>query len=164
MPQPLPAQLVSDLDALIDRGRLARATVRRGGDPGASADPGSEPEVIGNQGLETIAAAEFDVPVMSKLKTVAALSQPRAKMLDDLAKCEPRLVSVGPQHFLATEAMDRFTRTIRELAARGPFKLADVRDALGLSRRVVQPLLEHLDRVGVTKRVGDERVLLETDA
>ncbi len=114
--------------------------------------------------IAEIAAAQFDVPVMPKLKTVAALSRPRAKMLDDLAKCEPRLVSVGPQHFLTTEAMDRFTRTIRELAARGPFKLADVRDALDLSRRVVQPLLEHLDRVGVTKRVGDERVLLEADA
>ena len=39
------------------------------------------------------------------------------------------------------------------------FTLAQVRDALGSSRRVVQALLEHFDGEGVTRRVGDERVL-----
>ena len=37
--------------------------------------------------------------------------------------------------------------------------LADVRDRLGTSRKIAQALLEHLDTIRVTRRVGDARVL-----
>jgi len=36
-----------------------------------------------------------------------------------------------------------------------PFTAADARTALGTSRRVVIPLLEHLDALGLTRRVDD---------
>jgi len=35
-----------------------------------------------------------------------------------------------------------------------------VRDLLGTSRKYAQALLEHLDEEKITRRVGDERVLL----
>ncbi len=39
-----------------------------------------------------------------------------------------------------------------------PFTLSSARQALGTTRRVAVPLLEHLDRIGVTERVdGDLR-------
>jgi selenocysteine-specific elongation factor len=37
--------------------------------------------------------------------------------------------------------------------------LAQLRDRLGISRKYAQALLEALDAHGVTRRVGDERVL-----
>ena len=37
--------------------------------------------------------------------------------------------------------------------------LAELRDDLGASRRIAQGLLERLDADGVTRRVGDRRVL-----
>jgi selenocysteine-specific elongation factor len=37
--------------------------------------------------------------------------------------------------------------------------LARVRDMFGASRKYAQSLLEHLDQRGITRRVGDERVL-----
>jgi hypothetical protein len=40
-----------------------------------------------------------------------------------------------------------------------PITLAGFRDALGVSRRVAQLLLERYDADGLTRRVGDERVL-----
>src|SRR5213078_370920 len=54
-----------------------------------------------------------------------------------------------------------------ELADRGreallalePITLAGFRDTLGVSRRVAQLLLERYDADGLTRRVGDERVL-----
>src|SRR5262249_61775968 len=54
-----------------------------------------------------------------------------------------------------------------ELSARGreallavePITLASFRDALGVSRRTAQLLLERYDADGLTRRVGDERVL-----
>jgi selenocysteine-specific elongation factor len=47
-----------------------------------------------------------------------------------------------------------------ELAsAGGSITLAQVRDRLGISRKFAQALLEALDARGVTRRVGDERIL-----
>ena len=40
-----------------------------------------------------------------------------------------------------------------------PVTLAGFRDALGISRRTAQLLLERYDADGITRRVGDERVL-----
>ncbi len=112
--------------------------------------------------LREIAAVEFDPPEWGKLRTIQSLSRQRAKVLADLAKIEPALVSFGLQRYISAAALERFKATVRELGRGGrKFTLAEVRDALGLSRRVVQPLLEHLDRAQFTKRVGDERVLME---
>ncbi len=43
--------------------------------------------------------------------------------------------------------------------AAGSVTLAQLRDRLGISRKYAQALLEALDANGVTRRVGDERVL-----
>jgi len=37
--------------------------------------------------------------------------------------------------------------------------IADVRETFGTSRKYTLALLEHMDRTGVTRRVGDDRVL-----
>ena len=41
----------------------------------------------------------------------------------------------------------------------GAITLAQTRDLIGTSRKYAQALLEHLDRLRITRRVGDERVL-----
>ena len=45
------------------------------------------------------------------------------------------------------------------ITANGPSAAADIRRALGTTRRILIPLLEHLDREGVTLRQGDLRAL-----
>lgn len=61
---------------------------------------------------------------------------------------------------MGTSAVAEATARIRDaLLERGGLTVADVRDLLGTSRRYVIPLLNHLDREGVTKREGDVRVL-----
>ncbi|MCB9853541.1 MAG: selenocysteine-specific translation elongation factor [Phycisphaerales bacterium] len=108
-----------------------------------------------------IESAGFDPPEWDKLRAVRGMSRQRARSLADIAKTDPRLVSYALGFYISTRAMDQFRGTVEQLGEGGRrFKLADVRDKTGQSRRVVQPLLEHLDRIGVTKRVGDERILL----
>ncbi|MCW1967586.1 MAG: SelB C-terminal domain-containing protein [Anaerolineae bacterium] len=41
----------------------------------------------------------------------------------------------------------------------GPVTAAQLRDVFNTSRKYVLALLEHLDAIGVTKRVGDARVI-----
>lgn len=108
-----------------------------------------------------IMASGFDPAPLPALKASAGLSKQRLKVLEDLAKTEARLVMFAPQHYIAATVMANVKQRVRELGDGRRFKLADVRDALKLSRRVVQPLLEHLDRIGFTRRVGDERVLVD---
>ncbi|HLH45991.1 MAG TPA: SelB C-terminal domain-containing protein [Acidimicrobiales bacterium] len=54
---------------------------------------------------------------------------------------------------LPPDAAERAASVLRSLP--GPFTLSEARLALGTSRRVAVPLLEHLDRAGVTRRVDD---------
>lgn len=108
-----------------------------------------------------IESSGFDPPEWDKLRAVRGMSRQRARSLADIAKTDPRLVSYALGFYISARALDQFRSAVLQLGEGGRrFKLADVRDKTGQSRRVVQPLLEHLDRVGVTKRVGDERVLL----
>jgi hypothetical protein len=52
-----------------------------------------------------------------------------------------------------------YERGLGELARLEPITLAGFRDALGISRRTAQLLLERYDADGVTLRIGDERKL-----
>jgi selenocysteine-specific elongation factor len=61
---------------------------------------------------------------------------------------------------LTRAAYDEARRIVEDGCARnGRFTLAELRDATGSSRRYAQAILERLDADGVTRRVGDFRVL-----
>jgi selenocysteine-specific elongation factor len=63
---------------------------------------------------------------------------------------------VGDGFAVSTELYDRGLEALLTLE---PITLAAFRDALGISRRTAQLLLERYDADGLTRRVGDERVL-----
>ncbi|MDQ1429382.1 MAG: selenocysteine-specific elongation factor, partial [Acidimicrobiaceae bacterium] len=62
-------------------------------------------------------------------------------------------------HF-AAEAVDDAARVVARLLAEKPdgVTVADVRTALGVTRKHVLPLLAQLDATGVTRRRGDLRI------
>ena len=67
-----------------------------------------------------------------------------------------RLVRVGDGFAIAPELYERGRAA---LAALDPITLPGFRDAMGISRRTAQLLLERFDTDGLTRRVGDRRVL-----
>jgi selenocysteine-specific elongation factor len=76
-----------------------------------------------------------------------------------------RLVRVGDGYALGREAYERARGVLIEECGRaGSITLARFRDLLGTSRRPAQLLLERFDADGVTRRVGDERVLRRSAA
>ena len=93
----------------------------------------------------------------------------------DLAKAlgtKPQVVVGLVQHLLKSGALVRLSPEVlvhaetlagvetKVAAQRGrTMSVADFRDLLGLSRKYLIPLLEHLDRKRVTRRVGDARVV-----
>jgi selenocysteine-specific elongation factor len=82
---------------------------------------------------------------------------------DELARfLEARgtLVRLGPEHAISRESYERARNAaVAECSAAGDIALARFRDLVGTGRRDAQLLLERLDRDGITRRVGDRRVL-----
>ena len=73
---------------------------------------------------------------------------------------EGRLVRLGDGLAIGADAYARARETvIAECESAGSIRLARLRDLLGTGRRPAQLILERLDADGVTRRVGDERVL-----
>jgi selenocysteine-specific elongation factor len=66
-----------------------------------------------------------------------------------------RLLRLGAQVVLLPGSERLAAERLRTL--RQPFTASEARQALGTSRRVVLPLLSHLDSVGVTRRLPDDR-------
>jgi selenocysteine-specific elongation factor len=70
------------------------------------------------------------------------------------------LVAVAPGAYLGRAILEHAVGTLRRAFPDGrPFAAGEAKEALGTTRRTAIPLLEHLDRTGVTIRLGDLRRL-----
>ncbi len=70
------------------------------------------------------------------------------------------LVKVSDSVLFARETYDKMKEAVIDhLRQHGSITLAQIRDLFGTSRKYAQALIEHLDDLRITRRVGDERVL-----
>jgi selenocysteine-specific elongation factor len=71
----------------------------------------------------------------------------------DVVRLGPDIIYGKPRYAAARAWVEERCRET------GSVTLAGLRDALGTNRRIAQAILERLDVDGVTRRIGDERVL-----
>jgi selenocysteine-specific elongation factor len=89
----------------------------------------------------------------------------RATKVDDaelarFLESQGRLVRLGSEHAISAANLEAAREAlVAECAATGEITLARFRDLVGTGRRDAQLLLERFDRDGLTRRVGDGRVL-----
>ncbi len=109
--------------------------------------------------LRTLQAAGSEPPSVAELReecgvgTVAILR---------LLERDGEVVQVESERYYATAALEALTGTLRAAMTAGrPYTPAELRDALGLSRKYLIPLLEHWDRTGVTERRSGGRYIGE---
>ena len=100
--------------------------------------------------LADLAAAPFAAPDAGRLRELGL--DPR--MIAAAARAG-LLLRVTEQIVLAPDAGARAARILARLPQ--PFTTAEARQALGTTRRVAIPLLEYLDRAGITQRLPDDR-------
>jgi selenocysteine-specific elongation factor len=102
-----------------------------------------------------LAAKKFDPPSRAQLAPDAT-SQQALRFLRDGGEA----VELNEEVVLATEQFakmrDAIVAFLRKHNSAGA---SELRQLLGTSRRVIIPFLERLDRDGVTRRIGDKRVL-----
>jgi selenocysteine-specific elongation factor len=100
--------------------------------------------------LADLAGAPFTAPEAGRLRELGL--DPRAI---GAAARAGLLLRVTEQIVLAPGAEAEAARALARLPQ--PFTAAEARQALGTTRRVAIPLLEYLDRAGVTQRLPDDR-------
>jgi selenocysteine-specific elongation factor len=110
--------------------------------------------------LDALAAGGFTPPDLPALRLASALPEREFAALCTALERSGRIVRFGGDLAYTSE---RFA-AVRELVIahctrHESIALAELRDELGASRRIAQGLLERLDADGVTRRVGDRRVL-----
>lgn len=87
-------------------------------------------------------------------------SSPNAKSILSFWLASGRAVTLGEGIVLPKESLDRARQQVVQALADGKSLAAgQLREVLGVTRKYAVPILERLDREGVTRRVGDERVL-----
>jgi selenocysteine-specific elongation factor len=111
--------------------------------PGATAQAAEADELL----------AELDA---SRFVPVKVADTQLARVLEQ----QGRLVRLGTGEAVSTAAYEQARAAlVEECTASGGITLARFRDLLGTGRRPAQLLLERFDADGVTRRIGDERVL-----
>ena len=71
------------------------------------------------------------------------------------------MVPIGDGIVYAAEAYNEIVdRLVEHLKEKGSIAVSDVRELFGTSRKYVLPLLQSMDERRITRRDGDERVLL----
>ncbi|RYY89037.1 MAG: selenocysteine-specific translation factor, partial [Comamonadaceae bacterium] len=71
-------------------------------------------------------------------------------------------VKVGDERFYLRATIDELVAVVRDVATATPggrFTAGQFRDASGIGRALAVQILEAIDRLGVTQRVADARVL-----
>ena len=108
----------------------------------------------------TIGAAGLQPPLVAELGRMLRLDR---AVLDDLLRLlqeSGTTKAVTPELHVAAEALEAMESRVRALLADGdPAAPARFKEAFGLSRKYLIPLLEYLDRGGVTRRTTEGRVL-----
>jgi selenocysteine-specific elongation factor len=74
------------------------------------------------------------------------------------------IVRVGADGVFLPDAVRRFGDAIIDALRDGPITVAKARDLTGSSRKHVLPLLQFLDDHGLTRRIGDDRILIHDPA
>jgi selenocysteine-specific elongation factor len=109
--------------------------------------PGAAPQL----GEHAAAAAELEARLAAE-----DLVRVEDRQLAGFLEARGTLKRVGDGFAVSAELYERGREALHTLS---PITLAGFRDALGISRRTAQLLLERFDADGITRRVGDERRL-----
>jgi len=111
--------------------------------------------------LDLYKKAGTQPPIKEELSGILQIENKTIPDLLRLSVEKNKLVRINDSIYLDSQVFDSIIEELkgflREKKEIGP---ADVKDLLGVSRKYAIPLLEYLDRERVTRRVGDDRLIL----
>ena len=107
------------------------------------------------------ASAGLKVPALQDVLAGLKVDKARAQKLVTLLLRDKVLVKISDDLVFHSEALQGLRRQLGAEKSKSPkMNVARFKDLTGVSRKYAIPLLEYLDRERITRRVGDERVIL----
>jgi selenocysteine-specific elongation factor len=107
------------------------------------------------------ASAGLKVPALKDVLASLKVDKVRAQKIVTLLLRDKVLVKISEDLVFHRDALQALRSSLAAEKAKSPkIDVARFKDMTGVSRKYAIPLLEYLDRERVTKRVGDERVIL----
>jgi selenocysteine-specific elongation factor len=107
------------------------------------------------------ASAGLKVPALKDVLRGLKVDKTRAQKIVTLLLRDKILIKISEDLVFHSVALDDLRRRMAEEKEKSPrIDIARFKDLTGVTRKYAIPLLEYLDREHVTKRVGDERVIL----
>jgi selenocysteine-specific elongation factor len=102
---------------------------------------------------EALTKQPFDPPSRKSIE-----SNPQARQVMRFLIENGDITELALDVVLLRENFERIKSRVTEFISKnGPATVSELRQAIGSSRRIMVPLLERLDRDGITRRVGDKR-------
>ena len=103
----------------------------------------------------------LQVPPPDELAATVGVDRTTARKIIQLMIKEDVLVKVNESMIVDRRALEKLVQDIRSRkAVNARLGVGDFKELTGLSRKFAVPLLEYLDGQRVTRRMGDERVIL----
>jgi selenocysteine-specific elongation factor len=114
-----------------------------------------------DQVLAAYESAGLQPPEPAELQKQAVARATAVQPIVELLAAEGHLAHIGGSMYLHAKFEEDLRRRVTEKLRDGAAGLTvgDIRDLLGITRKHALPYCEYLDRVGVTRREGDLRVL-----
>lgn len=100
------------------------------------------------------------LPHLEELSKSISIKELELRKIVDYLKEKGEVRLVGEDLLLYVDTEKAFLSLLQGLE--GEITVASVRDATGTSRKIVLPVLEYFDSVGITRRVGEKRILRKT--
>jgi len=107
------------------------------------------------------ANAGLKVPLLKEVLASLPIDTARAQKIVTLLLRDRVLVKIGDDLVFHRDALEGLRQLVIAQKSKTPkMNIVAFKDLIGVTRKYAIPLLEYLDRERVTRRVGDERVIL----
>jgi len=119
-------------------------------------------ETAAKQKIEqAFASAGLKVPALKEVLASLPVDRTRAQKIVTLLLRDRVLIKLSDDLVFHRDALDALRRRVAGYKqTSSKIDVARFKDLLGVTRKYAIPLLEYLDRERVTRRVGDERIIL----
>jgi selenocysteine-specific elongation factor len=130
--------------------------------PGAEITLTPEEERAKQQIEQAFVKAGLAAPSVKEVFARMAIEKDHAEKLLQILLREKVLVRISPELIFHAAALDRLTALLRDYKkAKGErIGVPAFKELTGITRKHAIPLLEYLDRQRLTRRAGDERVII----
>lgn len=108
---------------------------------------------------KSFAQANLTVPSVDEVLAVSGVPMARAKTILQILIREKLLIRVGTDLVFHADAIAALKKMLAPQKGK-PFNVATFKDWTSISRKFAIPLLEYLDREHITRRVGNDRIVL----